>query len=89
MAEKLASALRGQSNTMGSSTLTETQVQNHEMVVKLHAQYQYDRLIAIREASKIQRELSRKEHEVNRLERHIQRIEEFCKKNNISLESEA
>lgn len=73
---------------MAASDLSEIQVQNHAMIVKLHGQYQYDRIVAIREASKIQRELSRTEHEVHRLDQHIQRIEEFCKKNNISLESE-
>ncbi len=72
-----------------TSVLSDVQVQNHEMIVKLHAQYQYDRITVIREASKIQRELSRTEHEVSRLDHHIRRIEYFCKKNNISLESEA
>jgi hypothetical protein len=72
-----------------TSVLSDVQVQNHEMIVKLHAQYQYDRIAAIREASKIQRELSRTEHEISRLDQHIRRIEDFCKKNNISLESEA
>ena len=71
-----------------ANALSDVQLQNHEMIVKLHSQYQYDRIVAIREASKIQRELSRTEHEVNRLDQHIQRIEEFCKKNNISLEGE-
>lgn len=62
---------------------------NHEMIVKLHDQYQYDRMIAIRKASKIQRELSRAEHETHRIEEHLQRIEAFCKKNNVTLENEA
>lgn len=66
---------------------TETAPVNHEMIVKLHEQYLYDRMIAIRKASKIQRELSQTEHEVHRLERHIERIEDFCKKNNVPLES--
>lgn len=63
--------------------------QNHDMIVKLYSQYQYDHLIAVRKASKIQRELSRAEHEVARLEQHLDRIKDFCKKNNVSLESEA
>lgn len=61
----------------------------HEMVVELYNQYKYDHIIAIREASKIQRELSRAEHEAGRIERHLQRIEDFCKKNNVPLEEEA
>lgn len=57
----------------------------HEMVVQLYDQYQYDYIIAVREASKIQRELSRAEHEANRIARHLRRIEDFCKQNNVSL----
>ena len=60
----------------------------HEMVVNLYNQYKYDHIIAIRQASKIQRELSRAEHEANRIERHLQRIENFCKKNNIVLDGQ-
>lgn len=61
----------------------------HEMVINLYNQYKYDHIIAIREASKIQRELSRAEHEAGRIERHLQRIEDFCKKNNVPLGEEA
>jgi hypothetical protein len=61
----------------------------HEMVANLYNQYKYDHIIAIREASKIQRELSRAEHEARRIERHLQRIEDFCKKNNVPLGEEA
>lgn len=60
----------------------------HEMVGNLYAQYKYDYIVAIRQASKIQRELSRAEHEANRIERHLKRIEAFCKKNNISLDGQ-
>lgn len=62
---------------------------NHEMIAKLHDQYEYDRITAIRQASKIQRELSRAEHEVRRIEKYLERIDAFCKKNNVSLESGA
>lgn len=57
-----------------------------EMIVKLHAQYKYDHIVALRNASKIQRELSRAEHEANRLARHIERIETFCAEHNVTLE---
>ncbi len=67
--------------------LSDTQIANHDMVVELYRQYQYDHIVAIRAASKIQRELSRAEHEVKRIERHMQRIEDFCTKHNVSLES--
>lgn len=71
-----------QAVTLGTQKIT------HEMVINLYNQYKYDHIIAIREASKIQRELSRAEHEAGRLERHLQRIEDFCKKNSISLGEE-
>ena len=61
----------------------------HEMIAKLHDQYTYDRVIAIRKASKIQRELSQAEHEIRRLDQHLARIEDFCKKNNVALDNEA
>lgn len=61
----------------------------HEVIQTLRDQYEYDRMIAIRKASKIQRELSQAEHEIRRLERHLARIEAFCKKNNVALISEA
>jgi len=73
--------------TTAQTIEAETMPFTHEMVVKLHDQYEYDRIIAIRQASKIQRELSRAEHEVSRIERHLARIEDFCKKNNVPLES--
>lgn len=72
-------------DTVKEPTATEL---NHEMIVKLHEQYTYDHLIAVREASKIQRELSRAQHEVGRLERHLARIEAFCKQHNILLEEQ-
>ncbi|MFZ1302117.1 MAG: hypothetical protein WAQ27_06120 [Candidatus Microsaccharimonas sp.] len=72
---------------LGVQTLEQPEaIANHEMIVKLHSQYQYDRVVAIREVSKIQRELTRAEHEMHRLEQHLARIEDFCKKNNITLE---
>jgi|GEM_PF-1553738 len=71
----------------GESEREVTQQETHEMVVGLHSQYQYDYIVAVRRASKIQRELSRAEHEANRLQAHLQRIESFCKKNNINLET--
>lgn len=61
----------------------------YDMIVTLYHQYQYDRIVAIRKVSKIQRDLTKAEHEVHRLDRHLSRIEEFCKKNNISLEESA
>lgn len=67
---------------------TEQQIENHEMIVKLHAQYQYDHIVAMRKASQLQRELSRAEHEMHRLEKHIERIEAFCKQHNVALVSE-
>lgn len=73
---------------MKTLALTEVQLQNHEMIVKLHSQYQYDRIVAIREASKIQRDLSKVEHEIHRLDNHLERIEAFCTKNNITLARE-
>ncbi len=73
--------------TTKTAPATEDTAVTHEMIVKLYDQYQYDHIIAVRNASKIQRELSRAEHEVARIERHLNRIEEFCKKNNVSLES--
>ncbi len=71
------------------TTHVDEQVATHEMVVQLYAQYKYDHIIAIRNASKIQRELSRAEHEAGRIERHLERLETFCKKNNIALEGAA
>lgn len=68
---------------------TEEDRTTHEMVINLYNQYKYDHIVAIREASKIQRELSRAEHEARRIERHLQRIEDFCKKNNVPLGEEA
>ncbi len=73
---------------MATTAKTDTPT-NHEMVVRLYDQYQYDHIIAVRKASKIQRELTQIEHEVRRLERHLERIEAFCKKNNVKLENEA
>lgn len=73
---------------MTTSAKTKETPVTHEMVVNLYEQYQYDRIIAIRKASKIQRELTQVEHEVRRIERHLQRIEAFCKKNNVPLENE-
>lgn len=73
--------------TTKTAPVSENTAVTHEMIVKLYGQYQYDHIIAVRNASKIQRELSRAEHEVARIERHLNRIEEFCKKNNVSLES--
>jgi len=67
---------------------TEDSRVTHEMVVNLYNQYKYDHIIAIREASKIQRELSRAEHEAGRIARQLERIEAFCKKNDISLGEE-
>lgn len=64
-----------------------TQQETHDMVVGLYSQYQYDYIVAVRRASKIQRELSRAEHEANRLQAHLRRIEAFCKKNNINLDT--
>ncbi len=74
-------------NTTKSAPVAEEAAVTHEMIVQLYNQYQYDHIVAVRTASKIQRELSRAEHEVTRIERHLNRIEEFCKKNNVSLES--
>ena len=68
---------------------TPQQIENHEMVVKLYGQYQYDHIAAIRKASQLQRELSRAEHEVHRLERHLKRIEGFCQQHNVPLENKA
>lgn len=68
---------------------TENPAVTHEMIMKLYGQYQYDHIIAVRKASKIQRELSQAEHETARIKRHLDRIEEFCKNNGVSLESEA
>jgi len=69
-----------------ATTEAEVAVETHEMIVRLYEQYRGDYIVAIREASKIQRELSRAEHEANRLARHLQRIEAFCKQNHIPLE---
>lgn len=60
-------------------------IATHETVYALYDQYKSDHIVAIREASKIQRDLSRAEHEARRIERHLKRIEDFCEKNNIPL----
>lgn len=69
-------------------TLSDTQVENHEMVVTMHQQYKADYIAALRNASKIQRDLSRAEHEANRIARQIERIEAFCQKHGVALEEE-
>lgn len=69
-----------------ATTEAEAAIETHEMIVRLHEQYKSDHIIAIREASRIQRELSRAEHEANRIARHLGRIEAFCKQNDIPLE---
>ena len=74
-------------NAVTSNEPTATEL-NHEMIVKLHEQYTYDHIIALREASKIQRELTRAEHEAGRIARHLSRIEAFCKQHNIVLEEQ-
>lgn len=75
-------------NTQTAITEPQAAEINHEMIVKLHQQYTYDHIVAIREASKIQRELSRAEHEAARIERHLSRIEAFCKQHNVVLEEQ-
>ncbi len=69
-----------------ATTEAETAVETHEMIVRLYEQYKSDHIVALRQASKIQRELSRAEHEANRIERHLKRIEAFCQQNNVALE---
>lgn len=66
-----------------------TTAENHEMILKTHEQYEYDRIVALRKVSKIQRELSRAEHELHRIERYLQRIQDFCQQNNVPLENKA
>lgn len=66
-----------------------TTVENHEMIIKTNEQYEYDRIVALRKVSKIQRELSRAEHELHRIERHLQRIQDFCQQHNVPLENKA
>ena len=66
-----------------------TTVKNHEMILKTHEQYEYDRIVAMRKVSEIQRELSRAEHELHRVERYLTRIQDFCQQNNVPLENKA
>jgi len=70
---------------MATKERTPQQIENHEMVLELYEQYQYDHMVALRKASHLQRELSRAEHEMHRLERHLKRIEAFSKQHNVSL----
>jgi len=85
----MLSQQKGSCNMAAPLVTTSEPAVNHEMIAKLHDQYTYDRVVAIRKASKIQRELSQAEHEVRRLEQHLARIEDFCKKNNVALDNEA
>lgn len=70
------------------TTLSAQSVENHEAVREVYAQYQHDRIAAMRKLSKIQRDLNRAEHEVHRVERYLDRIEAFCQQNDISLKEE-
>ncbi len=60
----------------------------HRIISELHHTYIEQHTEALAEYNKAEREANRKLHEVDRLEKHLGRIKDFCKKNNIPLESE-
>ena len=57
----------------------------HRIIADLRQTYFERHTEALSNYHKIERESNRAQHEVTRIEKHIERIDEFCKKNDIPL----
>jgi len=59
----------------------------HRIIANLRHTYFERHTEALSRFHKIERESNRAKHEVVRIEKHLERIDDFCKKNNIPVNS--
>lgn len=59
----------------------------HAIVANLKREYRERLDVIVRDYHAAQKSLNRASHEITRLERHLERVDDFCKQNNVRLET--